>query len=137
MDFTKIHWTVGSTPHLGSYPVGRPVAGCKSAEAFLGCNHSCNTCFCTWLSVADAVTALLPKEFSRSCCMQGPAVGCHPASLPRLKVQQQATTMLWVKPLGELWLACMRGQIRFHMQHSYAVHVWSQLLPVVFLGKLP
>ena len=69
--------------------------------------------------------------------MQGPAVGVHPVSLPRLKVQQQATAMLWVQRVGELWLACVCGRIRFQTQHSYTVHVWSQLLPVVFLGKLP
>ena len=69
--------------------------------------------------------------------MQGASVGRHPVSLPRLKVQKQATTMLWVKPLGELQLACMCGQIGFQMQHSYKVHVWSKLSSVVFLGMLP
>ena len=69
--------------------------------------------------------------------MQGLTVGLDPVSLPCSGVRQQATTMLWVGPLGELWLARMCGQIHFQMQQSYGVHFWSQLLFLVFLGMLP
>ena len=52
---SQVHKSIDGTSRMALYPVGKPFAACKCAQACLGCNPSCNTC-------------CLHMTFCCSCC---------------------------------------------------------------------